>query len=797
MDCSGILAVEGDLICPGVKADRGNIFPPGKLVIASAMLWSTPQSARFRPGYRSPDYSGSGFYENAPLIPPDGDTLLNSDEPSFPKAFFTDLQESGIDAIDHCFFDNYPVEVLRATADAARDSGTGIKVFPMMDRMPKRGLGFLAEVWEDARLREHPNLLRAGDYIVVFSFDVHGAEVWRARLDKARAVGGKFFIVSDTMIFGGPVPPERIEELRRELESTDGLFNFLDVSHPETGVLPELVKLANSFQPRKCVGGCVAPGYIGSTRQGIIHDLRGTEHFRQRWLDCIGNDLDFVYLTTLNDYTESTEQECSANSTFTFLDMNAYFGSKWKKGVWPQLPEPRAFLSYRKAVAKSEPVEVELVLLRPDIRGNEDVSQIAARFHVELNFEVNGHGVVAADLVQPNVMPGHLVWRYWLNPGMLEEGFATPAVKMFENGMDISLQKGKAAPFAVVGNGEQVARHWLHVPLHRICPEIISKVVVTGKDSANTYPRRISLEGIPWEKVSCIVLERDANPLSQALTPRHLQSGFAEEFYEGPGWCPMSYKNGSLKRNIIDKADRYTAVVRMKDNTFVYPTPALVSPPRLLKNEPYVDPATVMDIIIAPGEILFDRGWMRRELPLPVEISQRPTFHKKVTGEWFMRFDGVANAVKMGPISMPPGPATLELLLSPHDISRTQTIFDSSEPILSLVLMAGGRLRLLRFNQRRQEVTIESSLRLTINEWHHIVAVFTGAEIRLHIDGKLDGMAKVNGLRSDKESSIGSPAIWSSGIRAESHFAGDLAALRILQRFMSDEEIASLNQNLN
>jgi hypothetical protein len=201
-----------------------------------------------------------------------------------------------------------------------------------------------------------------------------------------------------------------------------------------------------------------------------------------------------------------------------------------------------------------------------------------------------------------------------------------------------------------------------------------------------------------------------------------------------------------------------------------------------------------MNLVIEPGEKLIDLGWMRRDLPLPVEISQRPTFHKKDAGGWFMRFDGVANAVKMGPISMPPGPATLELCLCPHDISRTQTIFDSSEPILSLVLMAGGKLRLLRFNQSCQEVTVESSRSLTLNEWHHIVAVFTGAEIRLHIDGKLDGMAKVNGLRSDKESSIGSPALWSSGIRAESHFAGDLAALRILQRYMSDEEIASFNK---
>jgi hypothetical protein len=769
---------------PTDPAAAGVSPPFPRVIFGSAMLWGTPHSARFRPGFGSPEYSGSGFYENAPLVPsdrPDAETVLD-ERAHFPRAWFEDLARAGIDAIDHCFFGNKDLQTLLNSAEAARMSGTGIKVFPMMDTMPEaQGMSFLVDLWRNEALRSHPNLLRTGDLPVIITFGVHGGEAWRKRLSAAQQAGARYFVITD-------VSASRLERptVRDDHEPLDGLYRFIEL---DGNGLPGLMQLARSYDPPKLFGGSVMPGYIGATRQGIIHDHRGTDRFRRNWLQIIAHDPAFVYLSTLNDYTEATEQECSANSTYAYIDLNAYFGARWKTGQWPVLALPHAFLSYRKAVACTEAVELELVLLRPEVSGAEPREELARRFQAQAMLALNGTTEVRLAEVTPEALPGHVVWRFWHKGGLGQDGYAVPVARITADGQPVRLPDGEAAAFAVVRNGEQLARRWLHVPLHRIRPGVAARLAVTGS-AGNAYPRTIRVEGLPWNEVACAVLEREANSLSPALTAGQLRAGFTEELYVGPGWCPMAYQDGNLKRNVVDQMDRYTAVIRMQDNTFVFPTPAVLAPPRRLKNEPCVDPSTVMDLVIAPGDKLADRGWLRRDLALPGG-NTRPAVRRDGDGPWFLSFDGTDDAIRNGPIFMPPGPATVELILRPGDTQRTQTLFDSSEPVLSLVLMPGGTLRLLRLDQQRKEVVVEGRTALTAGNWHRVVAVFTGSELRLHVDGRQDAAeVPIHGLRSDKESALGGPALWAAGVRAAGHFRGDIAAFRVLQRFLTPDEVA-------
>jgi len=752
------------------------------------MLWGTPHSARFGPGFKpqgDPNYTGSGFYENAPLVPADTPDAGKDDRAHFPKAWFEDMRNAGVDAVDHCYFDSTPITTLLESMEAAKASGTGVKLLPMMDQMPKTGPTFLVDLWKNDPLRNHPNLLRIGDQVVVMTFGVHGGDAWRKRLAAAAEVGGKYFVISDVSESGPgyvnrPVVPD-------DFEPVQCLYNFMDI----TAVgLPKLIERARSYTPPKRFGGGVVPGYIGSTRQGIIFDPHGTETFRRNWMQSITHSPDFVYLVTLNDYTEATEQECSANSTYTFPDLNAFFGARWKTGQWPALAQPQAFLSYRKAVALTEAVEIELVLLRPDVTGTEASVDLARRFQAQVTLAINGTQELKLAEAIPEALPGHLVWRFWHKGGLGQDGYAVPTVRISADGEQVRLPDGPPAAFAVVRNGEQVARRWLHVPLHRVRPGIAARVQVTAAGD-KAYPRTIRVEGVPWGEVACAVLEREANSLSPALAAGQLQSGFTEGLYTGPGWCPMPYRDGNLKRHVVDQVDRYMAVVRMNDNTFVYPTPALLKPPRLMESPSDIDPATVIDPMIVPGDRLADRGWLRRDLTLP-NGKTRAAIRRDADGPWFLRFDGADDAVRSGPIFMPPGPATVELALRPYDTQRTQTLFDSSEPVLSLVLMPGGTLRLLRLDQQRKEVVVEGRTALTAGSWHHVVAVFTGSELRLYVDGKQDAAElPIHGLRSDKESALGGPALWAGGIRAAGHFRGDIAAFRVLQRFLTPEEVAA------
>ena len=760
-----------------VSGPREESSPKVKLLIASAMLWSTPQSPQFRKGYRptrAPDFTSSGFYGNAPLIPADDEWFPANDDPHFPTAFFRDISDAGVDAVDHCFFDDYPADILFATAEAARRSGTGIRVFPMMDQMPVRGADFLAELAAHPDFETHPNLLRVdGDRLVVFSFDVHGAEAWRERLRRAGNAAGKFFIVSDTMIFGGPVPAERVDELRPEIDPVHGLFCFADLSHPAYSVLGTLQSLGAEFEPRKIVGGCVIPGYIGSTRQGIVHDPRGTEMFRLRWLDCIERDADFVYLTTLNDYTEATEQECSANSTFALLDLTKYFSARWKSGAWPELAEPQAVLSYRKSVVESEAIEFELVcmggpwanlLSAPDDR-------IAV---VELHCA--DRQTVTVYLGSARALPGHLEWRAFLPPNSLPGGWVRPELKL-RTGSAKWLTTG-LAPFAVVTQEEEVSRRWLHVPVHRVSTPS-AKVHIEPADSG---ARQISITGLDWENVSCVVLEKNGNPLGAALPPMMVKEGFVEDPYTGAGWCPMPYKDG-MERLRRTPRDRYSAVVRLKDGSISFPEPAEI------RNRPPMRDGLVFDLDL-DSDTPTDRGWLQRDITKGPDQSKPAIVNDE--GIPILTFDGERDAISVGPMLMPPVTASVECVFRTSDLSCNRTLFDSSEPILSLVLLKGGKVRLSRLDTWRREVAIESRSPLRRGAWHHLLASFDGDLLSLFIDGKLAApRMHMRGTRSDKESTLGGPALWSEGVRAGHHFAGDIREFRVFQRTFDDADVAA------
>jgi hypothetical protein len=767
---------------------RPDAFP--KVVIGSAMLWSTPHSARFRPGFEAPMRSDSGFYENAPLVPADRPDAGSDAAPHFPTDWFRDVAHAGIDAIDHCFFGTKNLPVLLQSAEAARRSGTGVKVLPMIDTMPAaEGMSFLVDFWRNEPLRNHPNLLRFGDRVVVMTFGVHGGDVWRQRLSLAEQAGARYFVITDVSEsrLGRPTVHDDHEPLH-------ALYRFVEL---DASGLPGLAKLARSYEPPKLFGGSLMPGYIGATRQGIIFDHRGTEVFRRNWLQIVAHDPAFVYLSTLNDYTEATEQECSANSTYAFIDLNAYFGGRWKTGAWPTRAASQAFLSYRKAVATTEAIEIELVVLRPELTGKEDAKRIAERFRATAALALNGTQRVDLTPVAPQVLPGHLVWRFWAQ-GPHADGYAVPSVTITVDGVPLELPDGAAAPFAIVRNGEPLARRWLHVPLHRIRPGVAARLAVTATGETASS-RMIRIEGLPWDDVACGVLERQATSLSPALGPERLRDGFREDLNAGPGWCPMYYRDGTLKRNVVDQVDRYTAAIRMRDETFVFPTPALLDPPRTLPAAPAVDPATVLDPAIGPGTKLVDRGSLNRDLALPAGAATPSAHQDDGDGdEWFLRFDGVDDRIAQGPIAMPPGPATVELLLRPAATERMQTVFDSSEPVLSLVLAPGGTLRLVRMDQQRKPITLAGQTPLQAGTWHHVVAVFTGRSLRLHVDGKQDGPEiPIHGLRSDKETAIGGPALWANGIRAEGFFEGDIRQFRVLQRALAPDEIATRYERLS
>ncbi len=767
-----------------------------KSLLGSVAFWSMPDSYRFEMGAFSKDGSTFGsFYENAPLIPYQWKRGQYKHGHFFPT--FQDAQASGINAFDLDCFEDTSFENILWWLEEARLSETGVKISLMLDRMPTRGTQFLANLWQQKEIINHPNLFKVGDKPFITSFGYREPGFWKEVLKANAAAGANYIIIGDISGLGADVWERGILPLKAKesLSLLSGGWYFAgDPSRFTTGnsIIDSLKAWAQEQSPEKLFGASVRWGYISSRRVGHLISPDGTTRFRQTWLEIIKDDPNFVYLTTLNDYSE-TEMECSANATFTFLDLNRYFSHRWKTGQWPALTQVTAFVTYRKAVAVDEPALFEVVLLRPDLTGEESSQTVNQTFTAKCTITLSDGSTVQLPEVKAEVLPGHLCWRFQAD-GFPVDGFGTPQVTLFEDGKALPLPQGRLASFAIVGAGDDVARKWLNVPLHRIYPRANVRLKVTGSPE-NLYPRTITLEGLPDTDVVGGVIERNANSLHPILLPDELTAGYVEEFYDGPGYGPVYYEDGFSKRTMMDQVDRYTAVVRMSDNRFLYPEPVQMP-------APHVDAATVQDYILSTSrDELIDRGPLRRNFTLPQDKSKRPEILQDPASKvWFLRFNGTSDYLKFGEsysphaknaMTMPPGPASLELWIRPEKIGANQVVFASERPVLDIELGPDLSVRLTRTNEYHHPVFLEGQTPLSRDEWHHLVAVFTGSHIRLFIDGvEAAEPVPCQGLRTESGSVLGA----SVNSVPKDFFGGDIARFRVLQRALSENEISESYQ---
>jgi hypothetical protein len=129
-------------------------------------------------------------------------------------------------------------------------------------------------------------------------------------------------------------------------------------------------------------------------------------------------------------------------------------------------------------------------------------------------------------------------------------------VRIEADGQTVDLPDGPAAAFGIMNDGEELARKWLDVPLHRIRPGVRAQLVVTGSPE-NLYPRTLRVQGLPDQQAAGGVLMRNGiHSLWYTLPGETLQKGFVERFYAGPGYGPMRYHDGWKKRRVVDQTDR-------------------------------------------------------------------------------------------------------------------------------------------------------------------------------------------------------------------------------------------------
>ena len=237
-------------------------------------------------------------------------------------------------------------------------------------------------------------------------------------------------------------------------------------------------------------------------------------------------------------------------------------------------------------------------------------------------------------------------------------------------------------------------------------------------------------------------------------------------------------------------------MIRYSDDTIGFAKPAVVSAPR-------PDPSTVIDLLIAPGfgreyhkkPKLLDMGPLRNHWTFSANVSERPQIMCDAPGSWYyLRFNGKNNRMVKGCLNTPPGPASLEMLIRPHDTKRQQTIMDMWGAAFSLGLGKDGRLNLLREDIERRGVWLAGKTQLQKNRFYHVAAVFDGSFLKLYLNGKLDGSVACKGLRSDEKMTLGvncgvmEPYTGRRGEWSKA-YKGDIGMFRLIERPFSEKEV--------
>ncbi|MFF8382441.1 glycoside hydrolase family 71 protein [Streptomyces kanasensis] len=99
--------------------------------------------------------------------------------------------------------------------------------------------------------------------------------------------------------------------------------------------------------------------------QGVYDEAGNTATLRATWNRAIEGDADWVQLTTWNDYSEGTHFAPSLHNGHAYLDLSAYYLTRFKTGAWPRITRDTLYVSSRTQFAGAAPTGGQHRLMAP------------------------------------------------------------------------------------------------------------------------------------------------------------------------------------------------------------------------------------------------------------------------------------------------------------------------------------------------------------------------------------------------------------------------------------------------
>jgi hypothetical protein len=584
-------------------------------------------------------------------------------------------------------------------------------------------------------------------------------------------------------------------------------------------------KFRECFAPLKnppVIGATVRPGYLSArpyNKNWISH--RGTEIIINSWEKALKYEPAFIHATTWNDYNEATQFSNSFSLSTSQLEIGKYYLNKYfnKPPLQGKANEPYAILSYFKVSHGNEPVRFR-VLSFP-------TSQGAQKGQWQITLTDDKGKQLASTISDMRDLTNVDTWLWQWDGKVNKHQTRTVKVKLQFISDNANKTYHHIPDIAMIDGNMYGDELYYLVPLHKLAPAdknvtiqvngvtegvakhqslVDLKLQVKGADPAKTH---VSVSGNSY-------LVRFAGTLKQEGAWRVPSFG-----YHGVDITEGTLENASTMIDVrqddwAEGNNYYCAQAQFDDGTVAW-SPTVYALPEFAAED--VSAQWVFSPRYKEDETkILDRT--QRQMPLDAAPSNGKVEYVRLPGQLDVMHLNGRQRFYTELTALPVGPMAMEVVFRPDVVDREQILCVQRGAQATLIIDTNGYLVARRVPQTRMHpdpyAEVRSKQPLKADELYQAIVVYDGSELKLYLNGQLEGQTACFGRRSTEMFVVGGPALPRSviidkdtispalqqvireidGVHEKSFYKGLLIRLTLMSRPLSVDEVYASFQRL-
>lgn len=659
------------------------------------------------------------------------------------------------------------------------ESGKPVKIIPFIsctEKNPDNLVSMIGKLLEKIKeFRKYKVIAEIDSAPVLAIYGISGftPENWNSIIRQVEEKHGRCIWLIDAAFIGTP------EKLRTFVKVFDGITMY--GNWPLEGqkkLFDFVVPIMKKEFPGKICELAVHTNYTSHFHYGgFIPKL--SEKFRKSWEITINAAPDNITITNWFDIYENSRIMPSYEMDDLQANISHYYGNKWKGIPEKRLAAPALYILNFTSIRLGEPILFEVLSfptatngavefnlelcnesgtvlhsfpsssLRQDTLDSKffEVSSLdfpAAKAIIpRLKFKWQGRIITWSGLPQTNIVtsirPHLLYWaRSWKNrlPTNMIINFSLNGVIPSSTPLIYS-----SCPAVFCGTGSSAQGNWIRIL--RNGREIASFKTLREWGMNISHPMALPSPGnaLDWYNME---LSDRVSGQRQITPPIWVDSGSRPGKVKFPVW------NG----NVITE----TEIEAVRVPFFYYPCSHPAG--RILLDESGYDHNGVLGNSEVNAGHLSLTAYRHEHIGNSINVGKSsdigiktyPKYQKDYDGGYLV-FDGKSYAMLRGGTAFPYA-ATFELQVKPETDGREESILGAANNQIKMRRLADGRIQVSRSNPVEGEGGLKNKEKLTSSsvdiisnnkvpsgKWTHIAAVFDLKELKLYIDGKLEGAA--------------------------------------------------------